>query len=325
MNSKETKIICLDIGGSSVKSGVIKFNSNTPIGKLTNILTTELDEKTFSCVKSAVKKSIDHQLKIHSNDITSIGISTSGSVDKDEIVISAGHFKGYENINWAEILKTEYSFIEQVAVANDGRASALGEYSQNIRSEATSHVHLVVGTGVGGGIIYNNELLLGESGQAGYIGHQKIFSSKTSICSCGKQGCVEALASAPAIVYQYLNQTKSSENREVSFEIVINSAKQGEIAALEALKRSGYYLGVGIGNALNILNSSIVTVGGGVVLAAKSVENAIGENIYFNAIDDGFKFASHRRVYASAKILPAKLGNDSGMVGAAVLVSRKIV
>lgn len=316
------EIICIDIGGSSVKSGRLTQERGKPLG-ISSVNTHELADRKFTTVKKNVLMAIKSQIPAKHLSNFGVGISTSGSVDKNEVVISAGHFSGYENIDWQKLLNEEFSGEITVAVANDGRAAALGEFTVVGATPNSSHVHLVVGTGVGGGIVHEGKLLVGESGQAGYIGHIKLTTEPTITCSCKKQGCLETLASAPAIVEHYIRGDGGSKN-EVSFPNVVKLAKDGNEHAVAAFKKAGYFLGIGIGNTLNILNSSSVTVGGGVVVAAQEVEQILGSPFFFDAVDEGFIFASHRRVYASAQVSPATLGNNSGMIGAGVLVSKKL-
>ena len=212
--------------------------------------------------------------------------------------MSAGHFEGYNNISWSNIIKENFSQIKTVKTANDGRASAWGEYVA-YNNDKKSHMHVVVGTGVGGGIIYNNELLLGDSGQAGYVGHIKITPEETITCSCGKMRCLETLSSAPGIVQHF---KKLTNNEAVdNFGKIISLAEQGDNNAIQAILKGAYWLGIGIGNAMNIINPTVVTIGGGVVSAANGLINNEGRDIYFESIIDGVKYASHKRVFASCK------------------------
>ncbi len=308
------KIYALDIGGSSIKHGLIDTNSDN-IGVIFKGQNVLLPSKHFNDLETNVLKIIENALD-DNNEINAIGISTTGSVDTNGVVVSAGHFEGYNNISWSKIIKENFKSINIVKTVNDGRASAWGEYVA-YNNNKKSHVHIVVGTGVGGGIIYNNELLMGDSGQAGYIGHIKITSEKTIICSCGKMGCLETLASAPGIVQHY--NTYSHDERVNDFTSVVKLAMEGNQNAINAILKGAYWLGIGIGNAMNILNPTVVTIGGGVVTAADSIKVEDGEKSYFESIINGVKYASHRRVFASCEVRKARYGNDAGMIGVASL------
>lgn len=312
-------IYAFDIGGSSIKHGLIKIDEHSNI-EIISKSTTELSTNKFEELKEKVMYIISMALK-NENPFNAIGISTTGSVNTDNVVVSAGHFDGYQNISWEALIKSEFPSIKSVATINDGRASTWAEYISN-EKKPKSHIHVVVGTGVGGGIVHDNTLLLGDSGQAGYIGHMKITQQDTITCSCGKTGCLETLASSRGIVQHYITDSKQDESTD--FHNVLQQARANNINAINAISRGGYWLGIGIGNCMNILNPSIVTIGGGVVLGTTDLINFINQDIYYDSVIKGIEFASHKRVFASCKIQKATYGNDSGLIGAAHLSYERI-
>jgi glucokinase len=305
-------VYALDIGGSSIKHGLVEAvtgNRKTVI----DVGTTPLRSNKFSDLEQDVLKIILIAINNYSN-LSAVGISTTGSVDTNGIVLSAGHFEGYANISWDEIIRSKYRNIKKVRTTNDGKASAWGEYiSSGIRNK--SLIHVVVGTGVGGGLIYRDELLLGDSGMSGYIGHIKIATQNTIICSCGKQGCLETLASARGIVQHY--KEIIGDDSPNDFGSILSLAGQGNLQAIQALKTGGHWLGMGIGNVMNILNPSVLTIGGGVISGTKDLPG--NEDVYFHSAVEGAKYAAHKRIFASCDIRKALLGNDGGMIGAAYL------
>jgi glucokinase len=310
-------VYALDIGGSSVKHGVIKVTSTeaTPVGHSASVTLPSVD---FADLKNVVFDVIGKIVK-DEHSIRAVGISTTGSVDRDGLVVSAGHFNGYKNVSWADLIRPAFSQIDDVVTVNDGRASAWAEYSAD-SSIGRSHIHVVVGTGVGGGIVHNGELMLGDSGQAGYIGHIKITTNPTPKCSCGSQGCVEVLSSGPAIV-RYFNEYLgvSTEERTSALDDVTAAAVSGDGAAVRAFETAGHWLGIGLGNAMNVLNPSVVSVGGGVLLASASIRGHGEGGPFLSAVSDGILVAAHRRVAASGNLRLARFGNDGGMIGAARL------
>jgi glucokinase len=174
-----------------------------------------------------------------------------------------------------------------------------------------------------GGIVYEGDLLQGESGQAGYVGHIKITFDETAICSCGKMGCVETLASGPAIVRRF---NAASGYREgdgaIGLSSVCEFARRGNVTACSAFAEAGYFLGVGVGNAMDVLNPSVVTVGGGVILASESIEASGDGGPYFRAVAEGIQAAAHKRAAATANVRQSIYGNDGGMIGVALIAPR---
>lgn len=309
------QVIALDIGGSSVKSGMVDI-AGDGAALITALEPVQLPTREFSDLEQVVY-AIVGRARERFPDANGVGISTTGSVDRHGTVVSAGHFSGYVNVAWEVLLTRRFAGLESVVTLNDGRAAAWAEYAGGA-GDATSHVHAVVGTGVGGGIVHEGRLLLGDSGQAGYIGHIKVTGDETLMCSCGRQGCVEAVAAAPAIV-AYYNEAAGRHDDAASVDEVTQRAREGDADAVDAFSRAGWWLGRGLGNAMNVLNPSVVTVGGGVLLASESIAGEGDGGPFFHAIAAGMEGAAHKRVLASADLKMAVHGNDGGMIGAALL------
>jgi glucokinase len=310
------QVLALDIGGSSVKHGIVEVSGRT--ATLVRAARSErLPSTDFSdlrrIVMNLVAQTLDQQ-----RSVSTVGISTTGSVDADGVVVRAGHFKDYRNVSWSKLIGDEFGHIKRVATINDGQASAWAEFNAGPR-EAGSRIHVVVGTGVGGGVVHNGDLILGGSGQAGYIGHIKIAIDSTLRCSCGSTGCVETLAAAPAIVRYFQEQSPGTQTEVLRLEEVTARACDGAAPAVDAFEHAGYWLGLGLGNAMNVLNPSVVSVGGGVLLASESIGRTNDGGPFMSGVARGVEAAAHRRVRASAQMLVARLGNDGGLIGAALL------
>ena len=205
-----------------------------------------------------------------------------------------------------------------VYIENDANAAALGEARAGAGRDFRNFVLMTLGTGIGGGIIYNGELLK----VAAEVGHMSVVADGKK-CFCGNNGCLELFASARAIissVVEALEGGAESALREccegkiyrITPEYVYKAALQeGDILAREALKEAGRYLGVGIANIINIMSPEAVILAGGLVGAW---------NIY---VDEAIKEASKRAfkgLFQAVNILPASLGDEAGVIGAASLV-----
>lgn len=190
-------------------------------------------------------------------------------------------------------------------IDNDANMAAYGEWKHGAGRDAHSLVLLTIGTGVGSGIILDGKLWQGRCGFAGEIGHITV-NPIGSKCNCGNVGCLETEVSAPKIVRNYVNKVGSGE--ELTAEDVYNRAKRGDAAALESFSACGYYLGIGLGIVINLLNPGMIVLGGGVM--------AGGEFLMEAAVAHARK-RSHRVSFACATIAKASLGNDAGLIGAA--------
>ncbi len=240
-----------------------------------------------------------------------LAICTTGSVTQNGVVLKAGHFEGYENVDWAALLMPDNAGLTSVHVVNDGRASTWAEFVS--QQDSDSLLHVVVGTGVGAGLVSQGRPLLGEHGFAGYLGHMKVAPAGDVVCSCGNKGCIETVASGPAIVRHY--HDAGGDQAIGDFPAVVSAAQQGDTAAEEALEVAGTWLGLGISYAMNLLNPGLVTIGGGVVESTTSTDAGFG--LYADAAIREAQAKAHRRV-ATATIRPGSFGNEGGMIGAAL-------
>jgi glucokinase len=204
-----------------------------------------------------------------------------------------------------------------VSVDNDANVAAWGEYRVGAGAHVTtSLIMLTLGTGVGGGLVLHGRLVRGAQGFAGEFGHV-IVDEGGPACGCGNRGCLEALASGTAIgrvAKEMLAAGAASALRavpEVTGKAVTMAAHAGDQLALEVLARCGFWLGVGIASLVNALDPEIVVVGGGAMhagdLLCKPAEAALAERLMGRG---------HR---SAPPIVRAQLGDDAGLVGAALL------
>ena len=252
--------------------------------------------------------------ELMSPEVEGIGIGVAGVLDRRENRITMS-----PNIPPL----TGYSFNDldypvPVYVENDANAAAHGEARAGAGRNFRNFVLMTLGTGIGGGIIYNGELLK----VAAEVGHMSIVADGKK-CFCGNNGCLELFASARAIiasVVEALEGGAESILREccqgkiyrITPEDVYKAALQeGDILAREVLKEAGRYLGIGIANIINVMSPEAVILAGGLVGAW---------NLY---VDEAIKEASKRAfksLFQAVSILPASLGDEAGVVGAASLV-----
>lgn len=300
--------LALDIGGSSVKWAVATRSQSNSLEIMEAV---PLPDRRFQSL-AAVVADIYDRARRQGGEIDRVGISTTGAVDRQGTVLRAGHFEGYEDVSWRELFADWNEGPVQVHVANDGLASTWGEYStaREANPHPFSHIHVVVGTGVGSGAVYQGQLVRGDAGFAGYIGHIKITDVPTVRCSCGLEGCVETLAAIPAISTAW--RTTGGDGDLDSLHM---AAAGGDAAAIGVLETAGYWLGRGLACGMNTLNPSLVTVGGGVALLSAELSGNPLMSGAMRGVTDG----AHRRVVGAAHVRPGALGNDAGLIGAAAL------
>ncbi len=206
-----------------------------------------------------------------------------------------------------------------VSIVNDVRSFTLAEHAYGAGRGTQHMMGLAIGTGIGGGLILNGESYLGLEGRAGEMGHQTVEPDGLP-CGCGNHGCLETVASGPAIAAQAVRAVLQGfptrmgsmvehELNRMSPAIVAAAAAEGDEPALAILARAGSYIGIAIGNLINVLNPERVVIGGGVALAGDPL---------FSAIRATVKERCHIVTLEKLRIVPATLGTDAGMIGAAV-------
>jgi len=190
-------------------------------------------------------------------------------------------------------------------VDNDANMAAYGEYRCGAGKGIRDLIVLTLGTGVGSGIIIDGELLHGQCGFAAEMGHI-VVNPEGEKCNCGSHGCLETEASAGAIVRNY-GRLAPTRNILTAAEIATR-AKRGDRAARKSFERAGYYLGIGLATAINMLNPKKILLGGGVMES--------GELLLPRTIEEARR-RSYRASFNCCTIEKASLGNDAGLMGAA--------
>jgi len=244
------------------------------------------------------------------------GVGAPGVIRMDKgIVIKSPNFPDWNNLPLKEEL--ERAIHIPVFIENDANAAALGEQWLGAGRGINSMILLTLGTGVGGGIVLNNQIWQGADGMAGEIGHMTLIPHGRP-CGCGNTGCLEMYASARGILQSYresLEAAGTTPSAEITSERIYQAARDGETVACRVMREMGRMLGIGIANLINIFNPQMIVLGGGVKDAWPLFIGAVHEEIMRRA----FQVPAER-----TKIVPSLLGDDAGMVGAAAVALQKI-
>lgn len=307
----------IDIGGTTVKIGLVSEKGE--ILTRWEIPTRKDSEPTglLEDVKASLEGCMAER-KIEKKDILGIGMDAPGPVTEDGVLQNA------VNIGWGAVpLGKEAERIigvSPVRIGNDARVAALGEAVYGAGRGAKSMLMVTLGTGVGGGVVLDGKILMGSSGVAGEIGHMTIDPYEEEPCSCGKKGCLEQYASATGMVRvarKFLEEkTDSSILRQwenLTAKDLWDGAKDGDALANEIVDFVCDRLGAAIANAIYLVDTEKIVIGGGVCAAGRflldKVEKAYQEKVF-----------SHSR---KKKFALAELGNDAGIQGAAALILKE--
>jgi glucokinase len=287
-----------DIGGTQLKYGLVDHDGRLVAkGRVRSPATMDgllaTLEETWTRLKGQAP-----------GPVRSCGFGVAGfySVKERRILQSPN----YPVLDGYPLLPALRRFIDvPIRLGNDANLAAFGEYRYGAGRGARSLVLLTVGTGIGSGIILDGKLWEGEGGYAGEIGHITV-NPEGETCGCGNRGCLETEASAPRLVRNFqalTGRADVTDSRQVYL-----LARSGDPAALESFRTLAYWLGIGIGIVINMLNPAKILIGGGVVSAGKLLLGPLMEEV---------RRRSNGLSFAGCRIEKATLGNDAGLVGAA--------
>ena len=304
----------VDIGGTTVKIGL--FETNGQLVEKWEIPTRK--EDNGSQILPDIAASLAGKLSgrgISKDEVEGIGIDVPGPILQDEIVNKCVNL-GWGVLNVAAEVK-KLTGIDEVKVANDANAAALGEMWKGGGESHKNVVMVTLGTGVGGGIILNGKILPGNFGAAGEIGHMTMNLDEDQACGCGKKGHLEQYASATGIARRAKEvlaaSDKPSKLREIEnpdAKAVFDAAKEGDELALEIVDFVGRTLGLALATISCVVDPEVYVIGGGVSKAGEILTDAVKK--YF------VKYAFHAS--EGTEFALAEHGNDAGMYGAVKMV-----
>lgn len=305
----------VDIGGTTVKIGL--FTTQGELLEKWEIPTRT--ENSGENVLPDIARSITTHLglkDISADQVEGIGVGVPGPVGQDFTVYKCVNL-GWGVFNVKERMNELLPDIPNVAAGNDANVAALGELWMGGGKGHKSAVMFTLGTGVGGGVVMEDQIVAGTNGGAGEVGHMTVNPEETVQCSCGKYGCLEQYASANGIVrmgkVMLAQSDKPSKLREMekfSSKDICDLAREGEEMALNIVDKCGEYLGRAMSYVSCTIDPEIYVIGGGMSRAGAIVTNSILK--YYQ------KYAFH--VSTGTGIAVAKLGNDAGMYGCVKMI-----
>ncbi len=311
--------IGLDFGGTNLKAGLV----NQATGEVTHIdsLPT-LSHEGPDGVMRRMTDLIQHvqaDSGVSKESIGGVGIGVPGRIDLDlGMTLFLPNLPGnWPRVPLARTIQERAGY--PVHLLNDVRSITFGEWKFGAGRGVSSMACFAIGTGIGGGLVVNNELDLGLGGSAGELGHITI-DFNGPLCGCGNHGCVEAYASGPAIaaaglkaVTQGLTTSMGAmvdyDLNKITPELVCQAAKEGDPLAQTIYREAGFYLGIAIANVLVSIGPSRVVIGGGVAQAGELLLGPIRETL-----------ADRVRMVAvdQVEVVPADLGTTAGIIGVAM-------
>ncbi len=317
VNSCMKQILTVDLGGTNIRVALVTSEGKLEYSQTYATMAKRGPRKIIDAIADIIRDTIDSK-ELITRGIMSIAIAAAGILDiKNGIVTSSPNLPGWENIHLKEILADKLGL--QIYLINDASAAALGEHRLGAGIGINNLVFLTVSTGIGGGIIIDNELYIGSDGCAGELGHM-IVESNGPRCLCGSSGCLEIMASGTALAHDMIARINNGDKSAVlnlvdgnigniTAEKIAFAARSKDVLACEVIDRAAFYLGVGMTNIINIFNPEMIIIGGGLSKLGEKLLKPARRIVKQRALT----FPSRK-----VRIVRARLGDNAGTLGAAL-------
>ena len=308
----------IDLGGTNIVAGVVDENfkiistakRKTNCPRPANEIIDDMAAVAMEAIEAAGLKK---------EDIDAAGVGSPGAINPIDGIVCYANNLEFFNVPMADML-TERTGID-FFVENDANSAAYGEFLAGAGKGTNNFVMITLGTGVGGGVIINGKIYSGSNYAGAELGHS-VISMDGEMCTCGRQGCWEAYASATALIRQtkqamikyadsIMWELCSRDINAVNGITAFDAMRKGDKAGKAVVDKYIQYIAAGIANNINIFQPEVICIGGGI---SKEGDNLI---IPLKSFVDGENYA--RNIEKKAEIRVAELGNDAGIIGAAYI------
>ncbi len=294
-------VLVLDIGGTKIAAGLVDTN-----GQLLHSNRQPTPRSADpDLVWEAAERTIADALAEAGGEVTGVGISSAGPIDVAAGTISPVNIAAWRGFGVRDRVAQAVPGVP-VRLAGDGLCMALGEHWRGAGQGAAFMLGMVISTGIGGGLVLDGVPYSGRTGNAGHVGHVVVVPAGPR-CACGGRGCVEAIASGPHLVAWAREQGWDG----VDAKELADAAAGGHPIALRAFERGGRAVAAMIASVAAVCDLDLVVIGGGVANAGP---------VLFDPLREALRDHLGLDFIADLRVLPAALGGDAGLVGAAALL-----
>ncbi|MBI9049851.1 MAG: ROK family protein [Anaerolineaceae bacterium] len=319
------KFIGCDLGGTNMRAAIIDVERGIVVNQLSEVTLAREGHDAVMQRMAALFLHLIDESALKPQDIGGIGIGVPGVLDLEKgIVLFLPNLPG----TWPNVpLQSTIESITGIptALLNDVRSITYGEWLHGAGKGFDTVAVLAIGTGIGGGLVINNELHLGFGGTAGELGHMSIDYNGPK-CGCGNYGCLEAYASGPAIAAMGMKAVAQGLTTEIGTlcdydlnkitpKLIAQAAEQGDEIAADIFEKAGFYLGIAAANLCVSVSPQRIIIGGGVANAG-------------DLLLDPLKRVMRERVVVmpvgKVEVVTAQLGNNAGVIGAASWAAYKV-
>lgn len=311
--------IGIDLGGTNIVASVVDDDYNIIGTSKTPTNSPRSADEIFDDIADVCEEAVK-TAGLTMEDIDSVGMGTPGTVNQDGVIEFANNL-AFNNVPARTMLAKRINKPEEkVFIENDANCAALGEAYAGCGNGAKDFVAVTLGTGVGSGVIIGGKIVNGVNYAGGECGHMVIVVDGEQ-CSCGRKGCWEAYASATALIRQTkkameeypdsLMHKLAKEEGKVSGRTAFDAMRLGDIAGIKVVDDYIKYVACGLINIVNALQPEIICIGGGICNEGETLMKPLRRFVQSE------RYSIHSKI--QTKIVKAELGNDAGVIGAALL------
>ncbi len=308
----------IDLGGTKIAAGLVDekgqmvSKDTIPAGK----------ERQYSEIvkdMAGLALRVMDSYGVGTDDIRCLGIGSPGTVNNEKgVLIYANNFPHFNDVPLRQEMQKHIDL--QVELGNDANCAALAESICGAARDAEHSVTITLGTGIGGGVVIGGRVYSGFNGSASELGHMVIMHEGDE-CTCGRRGCWEAHASATALIRQTVHAAKKNPSsvintitggdlRKITAKTSFDAAREGDETGRKIVNKYIEYLSEGIINIINIFAPEVVVIGGGISREGENLLSPLRK-----LVQKGVYFKSE----PATQIKAAQMGNDAGIIGAAML------
>lgn len=309
--------IGIDLGGTNIVAAVVDENFKI-IGRAARPTNLPQTAEQIADAMAAVSREAVENSGVDFAKIEAVGVGAPGAINSETGVIFYSCNLEFYNVPMGEMLCKRLGL--PVFLENDANAAALGEFVAGAGKGVNDMIAITLGTGVGGGIILDNKIYTGFNHAAGELGHVVIEKGGRH-CNCGRDGCLEAYASATGLIQtarEEMEKDKESKMWEIAGSLdkvngktAFDAALVGDKAALKVVDMYISHLATGVANFVNIFQPEVICIGGGVSGQGETLLKPLREQV----LKESYTRGSDKQT----KIVTASLGNDAGLIGAAMI------
>ena len=316
-------VIGIDLGGTKIGTALVDGAGGIIARDYRETLAAEGPDAVITRMLDAARR-VMAEADVEIAQVAAAGICAPGPLDAAAgVVVSPPNLPGWDRVPLRKLVADALSlpaFLEK-----DANAAAMGEHLFGAGRGTQHMIYVTVSTGIGSGLVLDGKLYHGATSMAGEIGHTTIVPDGP-LCGCGNYGCLEALASGTAIARRarervargtptLIADLAEGDPARITAKTVAQAAARGDVKAQQIISEAMDYLGIGIANLVNLFNPQVIIIGGGLA--------NIGDAL-FEPVQHVVEQRAFRAAVEAVRVVPAELGDDVGVLGAAAVALAQI-